>query len=64
MKKLLLFVATLLVLSGAAATENWEETCKAQGGCIEITRKALEHLLDEIDKLKRVIVAIRKEQCV
>lgn len=63
MKKILLFIVTVLLLSGAAATENWEETCKAQGGCVAITRKALDHLLNEVDELHRVIKNMRKEQC-
>ncbi len=63
MKKIVLFVLALLVLSGAFATENWEATCKTQGGCIAITRKALDLLLDEIGELHRKIESIRKEQC-
>lgn len=63
MKKAFLFVIALLVLSGATATENWEEVCKEQGGCIRITRKAFDRLMLEIDVLHRAIETIRKEQC-
>ena len=52
-----------LVVLPVAAAEGWEAACAKEGGCIAITRDAYNTLLDHIAMLKRVIEAMKKEQC-
>ncbi len=59
----LLLLLALLVSMAAAASDGWQAKCETGGGCMLITREAFDHLLGEIERLQRVIVSMRREQC-
>lgn len=59
----ILLVAVLCVSVAAVASDDWQAKCDAEGGCLLITHRAYDHLVGEIDRLQRAILAMRKEQC-
>lgn len=60
--KRLALILCLIVLPVAAA-EGWEAVCAKEGGCKMITSHAYDSILDEIAKLRAIIVKMKKEQC-
>lgn len=52
------------LLAGAATADDWQARCAAEGGCLLITQQAFEHLVGEIERLRRQLLAPRKGVCI
>jgi hypothetical protein len=61
MKRLAVLLAVLAL--PVAATDDMAAICQREDGCRLITNRAFEFLVGEVQRLQRVIAAIRKEQC-
>lgn len=64
MNRLIALITFLLIAAATVyAADDVDAVCKSEGGCLLITQRAYEHLVDEIVKLTNTIVKMKKEQC-
>jgi len=56
---LILLTATVAVY----AADDIDAKCKAEGGCMMITQRAYDYLVNELAKMANTIAKMKKEQC-